>query len=178
MSATRWSLIGATTIAREWMVNAIRETGGEIVNVMSRDAARGRAFANEFGIPHAVTDVPAALEGVDAVYISTTNERHYEECMAAARAGKHVLCEKPLATNYEDAAEMVEACRAAGVVTPSLRARSAVHWGVASCTRARSRSRCWAGGCTRKAQALVLSLTFWFMTLTSCASSPATSRSA
>ena len=116
MAATRWSLIGATTIAREWMVNAIRETGGEIVNVMSRDAARGRAFADEFGIPHAVTDVGAALEGVDAVYISTTNERHYEECMAAARAGKHVLCEKPLATSYEDAAEMVEACRAAGVV--------------------------------------------------------------
>ena len=46
MPATRWSLIGATTIAREWMVNAIRETGGEIVNVMSRDAARGRAFVN------------------------------------------------------------------------------------------------------------------------------------
>jgi 1,5-anhydro-D-fructose reductase (1,5-anhydro-D-mannitol-forming) len=116
MAATRWSLIGATTIAREWMINAIRETGGEIVSVMSRDAARGQAFADEFGIPHAVTEVTTALEGVDAVYISTTNERHFEECMAAARAGKHVLCEKPLATSYEDAAAMVEACRAAGVV--------------------------------------------------------------
>jgi 1,5-anhydro-D-fructose reductase (1,5-anhydro-D-mannitol-forming) len=116
MTPTRWSLIGATTIAREWMVNAIRQTGGEIINVMSRDQARGRAFADEFGIPHSVTEVAAALEGVDAVYISTTNERHYAECMAAAQAGKHVLCEKPLATSYEDAAAMVEACRAAGVV--------------------------------------------------------------
>ena len=113
---TRWGLIGATTIAREWMINAIRETGGEIVSVMSQDAKRGRSFADEFGIPNATTDLQTLLRDVDAVYISTTNERHYEECMAAARAGKHVLCEKPLATSYEDAAEMVAACRDAGVV--------------------------------------------------------------
>lgn len=115
-NATRWALIGATTIAREWMVNAIRETGGEIVSVMSSDAARGRAFADEFAIARSTTDLDEVLEGVDAVYISTTNERHYAECMASARAGKHVLCEKPLATSYEDAAEMVKACRDAGVV--------------------------------------------------------------
>lgn len=113
---TRWALIGATTIAREWMVNAIRQTGGEIVNVMSSDAARGRAFADEFGIPHATTDLDEVLRDVDAVYISTTNERHYAECMAAAKAGRHVLCEKPLATSYADAAAMVAACRDAGVV--------------------------------------------------------------
>ena len=113
---TRWGLIGATTIAREWMINAIRETGGEIVSVMSQNAERGRSFADEFGIPNATTDLQTLLRDVDAVYISTTNERHYEECMAAARAGKHVLCEKPLATSYEDAAEMVAACRDAGVV--------------------------------------------------------------
>lgn len=45
---TPWALIGATTIAREWMVNAIRKTGGEIGIVMSSDAARGRSFAEEF----------------------------------------------------------------------------------------------------------------------------------
>lgn len=114
--AIKWSLIGATTIARDWMMNAIRQTGGDIVNIMSRDAERGRHFADEFNIPEAVTDISAALEGVDAVYISTTNERHYEECMAAAKAGKHVLCEKPLATSYADAKAMVEACKQAGVV--------------------------------------------------------------
>lgn len=113
---TRWALIGATTIAREWMVNAIRRTGGEIVNVMSSDAARGRAFADEFGIPRSTTDLDEVLRDVDAVYISTTNERHYAECMAAAKAGRHVLCEKPLATSYADAAAMVAACHDAGVV--------------------------------------------------------------
>ena len=114
--ATRWALIGATTIAREWMINAIREIGGEIDNIMSSDAARGRAFADEFGIKRSTTDLDEVLQGVDAVYISTTNERHFPECMAAAKAGKHVLCEKPLATSYEDAASMLKACRDAGVV--------------------------------------------------------------
>lgn len=113
---TKWALIGATTIAREWMINAIRQTGGEIDSIMSSDAARGRAFADEFGIPRSTTDLDEVIEGVDAVYISTTNERHFPECMAAAKAGKHVLCEKPLATRYEDAATMLKACRDAGVV--------------------------------------------------------------
>ncbi len=112
----RWALIGATTIAREWMINAIRQNGGRIESVMSADAARGRAFADAFGIPRATTALDEVLADVDAVYISTTNERHHPECLAAARAGRHVLCEKPLATSYADAAEMVEACRRAGVV--------------------------------------------------------------
>ena len=116
MDKTKWALIGATTIAREWMINAIRQTGGEIVSIMSSDAARGRAFADEFGIPRSTTDLDEVLRDVDAVYISTTNEKHFPECMAAAKAGKHVLCEKPLATSYDDAAAMLKACRDAGVV--------------------------------------------------------------
>ena len=53
---------------------------------------------------------------VDAVYISTTNELHRPQTMAAAGAGKHVLCEKPLALSVNEAREMVRACRANGVV--------------------------------------------------------------
>jgi 1,5-anhydro-D-fructose reductase (1,5-anhydro-D-mannitol-forming) len=116
MSAIRWGLIGATTIGREWMVGAIREAGGAITTVMSRDAARGKAYAAEFGIPKSTTDLPSLWADVDAVYIATTNERHREECISAAEAGKHVLCEKPLATTLEDARAMVEACKRAGVV--------------------------------------------------------------
>ena len=112
----RWALIGATTIAREWMINAIRQNGGTVECVMSSDEARGRAFADEFGIPRSTTSLEAVLEDVDAVYISTTNELHHPQCLAAARAGRHVLCEKPLATNWDDACEMVRACRDAGVV--------------------------------------------------------------
>jgi 1,5-anhydro-D-fructose reductase (1,5-anhydro-D-mannitol-forming) len=117
MPAIRWGLIGATVIGREWMIGAIREAGGEIVAVMSTDAARGRAYADEFGIPRSVTAVPDLLSaGVDAVYISTTNERHRAETIAAAEAGVHVLCEKPLATSLDDAKAMVAACEKAGVV--------------------------------------------------------------
>jgi 1,5-anhydro-D-fructose reductase (1,5-anhydro-D-mannitol-forming) len=115
-SRTRWGLIGATTIGREWMVDAIRTAGGDIASVFSRDAERARDYAAEFAIPRSTTSLPALLEDVDAVYVATTNDRHRDEVLAAAKAGRHVLCEKPLATRYEDAAEMVRACNEAGVV--------------------------------------------------------------
>jgi len=114
----RWGLIGASTIAHDWLIDAIRASGGEIVSVMSTNAERGRRYADDHGIPHAVTSLDALFgdQPVDAVYISTTNELHKEQVLAAARAGKHVLCEKPLAMSLADAREMVEACRTAKVV--------------------------------------------------------------
>ena len=54
--------------------------------------------------------------GIDAVYIGTTNDLHAERTIAAARAGKHVLCEKPLAMTLAEAEAMIEACSEAGVV--------------------------------------------------------------
>jgi len=115
---TRWGLIGASTIAHEWVIDAIRAVGGEIVSVMSTSAERGAQYASDNGIAKSVTSV-AGLVGdpdVQAVYISTTNELHRDQVIAAARAGKHVLCEKPLATSLEDAHAMVKAARDAGVV--------------------------------------------------------------
>lgn len=113
----RWGLIGATIIGREWMIAAIRQAGGEIVAVMSTDAARGRAYADEFGVPHATTSLADLFAtGVEAVYVSTTNERHRAETVAAAAAGVHVLCEKPIATSLADARAMIDACARARVV--------------------------------------------------------------
>ena len=68
MAKVRWGLIGATVIGREWMIAAIREAGGEIVVVMSTDAARGRAYADEFGIPKAVEAYPICFDQLEAVY--------------------------------------------------------------------------------------------------------------
>jgi 1,5-anhydro-D-fructose reductase (1,5-anhydro-D-mannitol-forming) len=117
MADVRWGLIGATMIGREWMIDAIRKAGGDIVGVMSTDGARGRAYADEFGIPKAVGSLPELFaSGVEVVYVSTTNERHRAETIAAAEAGVHVLCEKPLATSLAEARAMVAACRRAGVV--------------------------------------------------------------
>ena len=59
MAKVRWGLIGATVIGREWMIAAIRDAGGDIVAVMSTDAERGRAYADEFGIPKAVSSLPS-----------------------------------------------------------------------------------------------------------------------
>jgi 1,5-anhydro-D-fructose reductase (1,5-anhydro-D-mannitol-forming) len=113
----RWGLIGASTIARQFMIDAIRAQKGEIVSVMSSSAERASIYAKENSIPKAVADLDALLRsGIDAVYISTTNELHLEQALAAARAGKHVLCEKPLALNSSDARKIVAACKAAGVV--------------------------------------------------------------
>jgi 1,5-anhydro-D-fructose reductase (1,5-anhydro-D-mannitol-forming) len=115
---TGWGLIGASTIAREWMIDAIRATGGEVVSVMSSDVERGAAYAKEQGIARSVTTLDALLSDLDvqSVYISTTNELHAAQAIAAARAGKHVLCEKPLALSLADARAMVRAAQEAGVV--------------------------------------------------------------
>ncbi|WP_284616909.1 Gfo/Idh/MocA family protein [Aquabacterium humicola] len=114
-----WGLVGASNVARQFMVDAIRaQSGHDVVAVASGDLARARAFAGEFGIARACDDVAALLAdpAVQAVYISSTNERHEAQALAAAAAGKHVLCEKPLALDLEAAHRMVRACREAGVV--------------------------------------------------------------
>ena len=114
----RWGLIGASTIAREWMAAAIEaQSDSCVVAVASANAERGQLFANELGIPKAHSSVDSLLADpdVDAVYISTTNEWHEPHTIAAAAAGKHILCEKPLALSLDGARRMVAAARAAGV---------------------------------------------------------------
>lgn len=128
----RWGLIGASAIAARHMIGAFRAAGGEVAAVLSADAGRGRAFAEAHDIPRAADSVDDLLGGgggggggnggggnggdIDAVYISTTNEKHYAQALAAAAAGKHVLCEKPLALTVAEARAMVRAADDAGVL--------------------------------------------------------------
>jgi 1,5-anhydro-D-fructose reductase (1,5-anhydro-D-mannitol-forming) len=114
-----WGLIGASNIAREWMIGAMRATPGHhVAAVMSSSAERAAQYAAAHAIAGAYSSVDALLAdpAVDAVYVSTTNELHAQQAIAAARAGKHVLCEKPLALNLADAHAIVAACAEAGVV--------------------------------------------------------------
>lgn len=113
-----WGLIGASTIARQFMIGAIRaRPDGEIAAVMSSSPERAATYARENRIPAAVSTLDELLgSDIDAVYISTTNELHLEQALAAIEAGKHVLCEKPLALTSADARKTVAAARAAGVV--------------------------------------------------------------
>jgi 1,5-anhydro-D-fructose reductase (1,5-anhydro-D-mannitol-forming) len=118
MSALRWGLIGASDIAATRLIPAMRRLGQAPLAVLSSSAERADAFAHTHGIPRAYTDLEQLLDqgDIDAVYISTTNELHLSQTLAAADAGKHVLCEKPLALSVSDAWAMVDACDGAGVV--------------------------------------------------------------
>ena len=118
-TTTGWGLIGASTIAAEHMISAIRaQAGHDVVAVASKDPQRASDFARQHAIPGAYSSVEALLADpeVHAIYISTTNDLHHSQVLAAAAAGKHVLCEKPLALNVADALEMVDVCRNAGVL--------------------------------------------------------------
>jgi len=115
----QWGLIGASTIAAEYMIGAIRaHDGNSVCAVLSSTRARADAYAAAHDIPNADTELSVLLDRpeIDAVYISTTNEKHRDQALAAIAAGKHVLCEKPLAMSVADARTMVEAARKAGVV--------------------------------------------------------------
>jgi 1,5-anhydro-D-fructose reductase (1,5-anhydro-D-mannitol-forming) len=114
-----WAFVGASTIAGQYLVGAVRAQSGDNVTwVVSGSADRARSFAKTHKIAHSGTKLTAALAdpAVDAVYISSTNEKHHAQAMAAIAAGKHVLCEKPLATTIADAQAMVKAAEKAGLV--------------------------------------------------------------
>ena len=116
--SVKWGLIGASTIAKQFMIGAIRaQADGEIAAVMSSSPERASSYASGNGIPLGVSTLDGLLNSdIDAVYISTTTELHLEQALAAIKAGKHVLCEKPLALTSSDARKMLAAAKAAGIV--------------------------------------------------------------
>ena len=114
----RWGILSTADIARRKVVPGMRKAARcEIVAVASRDPATVSRVAAELGIPRAHASYEALLADpdVDAVYIPLPNHLHAEWSMAAARAGKHVLCEKPLAMTAADAQRMVDVARTQGV---------------------------------------------------------------
>jgi predicted dehydrogenase len=114
----RWGVLGTAHIGVEKVIPAMRpSTVSRVVAIASRSQEQAEAAASSLGIPAAHGSYQALLDDpeVEAVYIPLPNHLHPEWTMAAAAAGKHVLCEKPLAITSADAAAMVEACAAAEV---------------------------------------------------------------
>jgi predicted dehydrogenase len=113
-----WGLLATGFIAPEFVRGVRGSDTGRLVAVASRDAARSEAFATEHDIPTAHAGYQALIEDplVDAVYIATPHSLHAEWAIKAAEAGKHVLCEKPLALNAAEASAMVDAARRNHVV--------------------------------------------------------------
>ncbi|MEO6608471.1 MAG: Gfo/Idh/MocA family oxidoreductase [Aestuariivirga sp.] len=113
----RIGILGAARIARLF-VEAVRPSAKIVVTaVASRDVGRATAFGHEFGIGrvHTSYDALFADPDIDAVYVPLPNNLHAEWSIRAASAGKHVLCEKPLASNAAEARAMFEAARKNGV---------------------------------------------------------------
>lgn len=118
MGELRWGILSTADIGRRKVVPAIqRARRSRVVAVASRDHERATEYAAALGITRSVGSYEELLAdpGVDAVYIPLPNHMHLEWTLRAAAAGKHVLCEKPLAMSSADAAQMVEACERAGV---------------------------------------------------------------
>ncbi len=118
MNQLGWAIISTGRHPDARMAPAINKArNGRLVAVMSRDLDRAKAFAARHGALRAYDSLEAVLADPDvqAVYIASPNHLHAEQTIAAVRAGKHVLCEKPMALTVEDGRRMVEAARAAGV---------------------------------------------------------------
>jgi predicted dehydrogenase len=97
---------------------ALREAGIDVVALVGRDEAKAKARAGLFGVPNALTslDEALALPGVDVVTVATPPHAHASAVLAAAAAGKHVLCEKPFARDLAEARSMLDAAESAGIV--------------------------------------------------------------
>lgn len=116
--SVRWGLLSTARI-NERLMPAFRETArSELVGIASRDSAKATAYANQYGIPNAYGSYEAMLHDpqIDAVYISLPNGFHEEWTVKAADAGKHVLCEKPLALTVGEVDSMAAAARRNGVI--------------------------------------------------------------
>jgi predicted dehydrogenase len=117
-SGLRWGLLSTAQINRR-LIPAIRAAeGNELVAVASRELGKAAAYAAEWGISRIFGSYQEILDSdlVDAVYISLPNSLHAEWSVRAAEAGKHVLCEKPLALSTAEVDQIIAAAEKNGVV--------------------------------------------------------------
>jgi predicted dehydrogenase len=115
----RWGVISTADIGRKKVIPAIKKARrSQVRAIASREPGRSAEVAAELGIPVAYGSYEELLADpeIDAVYIPLPNHMHLEWTLAAAAAGKHILCEKPLAMTSADAQTMVDAARDAAVV--------------------------------------------------------------
>lgn len=115
----RWGILGSASIAKGSVIPGLQQSElNEVAAIASRDEEKAKQTAEQLGIPQAYASYEALLEddSIDAVYIPLPNHLHREWTIRAAEAGKHILCEKPLALTEQEAREMAQACDDAGVL--------------------------------------------------------------
>jgi glucose-fructose oxidoreductase len=116
------ALIGLGTYSRTQLGPALRQTRNcQLTGVVTGDHAKGERWAREYGFParniYDYATIPQIAENpdIDILYVVTPNSLHAEHVAAAAKAGKHVICEKPMAVSVAECDAMIAACRAAKV---------------------------------------------------------------
>jgi len=117
MNKLRWGIIGSANIARQVIPAINQSQTGTVTAIASRSHEKAAQTASRLNIPTVYGSYEELLADpdIDAVYIPLPNHLHAEWTVRAAQAGKHVLCEKPLALTAEEASRMVDASREAGV---------------------------------------------------------------
>lgn len=112
-SNIKWGIVGLGKIAHKFAKELLLVDGAEIVSVASRDLAKAKEFAAEYNCKNAYGSYDEIFRDneVDILYIATPHNSHAELTIKALENNKHVLCEKPIALNYNDAAKMVAASK-------------------------------------------------------------------
>jgi len=108
----KWGVAGCGRFAEQTFLPTIKLLRKSVVtSLYSSDINRAKSLADKFGIAKHFNNYDEFLKsGIDAVYISSANVNHYQQVIKAAKAGKHILCEKPLAMTSSEAEEMVKTC--------------------------------------------------------------------
>ena len=117
MKKIRFGVVGSNFITDWVLAGAKEDERFELAAIYSRTRERGEEFAAKHNIPHVFTSLEemASSDLIDAVYIASPNYCHAEQSILCMNHGKHVLCEKPMASNAREASKMVEAAKRNGV---------------------------------------------------------------
>lgn len=117
MKQVRWGVLSTADIGLKQVIPAIFKSGNAEMAAISSRSSKSKSIAAKLGIPKAYESYEQLLEDpdIDAVYIPLPNHLHREWTIKAAKAGKHVLCEKPASLTSFETREMVKACQEHGV---------------------------------------------------------------
>jgi predicted dehydrogenase len=117
-SPVRFGILGAARIVPKALISPAQLGGAEVVAIAARDPIRAREFAEAHRIPQILPsyDEVIAASDIEAIYIPLPNSLHHEWTIRSLRSGKHVLCEKPIASNAAEAQQMVDVANQAGLV--------------------------------------------------------------
>ena len=114
----RWGIVGTANIARGSFLPGLRAAGGTAAAVAGRELGRAEKWASEQGVDRAIEGYQALIDdpGIDALYIPLPNSLHAEWTIAALRAGKPVLCEKPLCGSLEEVQQVLAVAQETGTL--------------------------------------------------------------